>query len=150
MMEAVFSLLAKGFLLFSNGIVLAPLLLVGFITRGGFFINSPSFKGSVIWGNSILLVLLTMIFNALLKSLFLVPLNPSLGGEGYAFPSGHMQVAVVFYGTMFQAYSNLIFRKILLLIIAGIGYGLIQQGYHNIWDVLGAVVFGAADFVCIC
>jgi len=39
------------------------------------------------------------------------------------------------------------FRKFLLFIIAGIGYGLIQQGYHTLGDVVGAVAFGVATLV---
>jgi hypothetical protein len=146
-MEASLSLLAKGFLLFSNVIILAPFLAVGFFTRGGFFITPPTSKGAAIWGNAILLVLFTMIFSAFLKSLFLVPLNPALGIKGYAFPSGHMQAAVVFWGFLFQTYSTPIFRKFLLFIMAGIGYALIQQGYHNFWDVGGAVGFGGATLI---
>jgi membrane-associated phospholipid phosphatase len=146
-MEDIFSLLAKSLLHFSHGIIIASLLIVGFLTRGGFFINPPSSKGFATYGNAVLLVLFTMIFSALLKSLFLVPLNPALRLKGYAFPSGHMQVSVVFYGALFLAYSNPIFRKFLLFIIVGIGYGLIQQGYHNLWDVAGAVAFGVLTLV---
>ena len=144
-MEISLSLLAKGFLLFSHGVVLVPLLLTGFFTKGGFFMDSPTEKGRTDWGNAIVLVLFTMIFNQFLKSIFLVPLNPALGIHGYAFPSGHMQVATVFYGFLLQIYSQTLFRIILPLIIGGIGFGLIHEGYHNLIDVGGAFVFGGAS-----
>jgi membrane-associated phospholipid phosphatase len=143
-MIEISSLLAKGFLVFSDAIIISPLLIIGFITRGGFFVRSQAREGSVIWGNASLLVLFTMIFNVFLKSLFLVPLNPALGIKGYAFPSGHMQVAVVFYGWLAMAYANRILQGIVVIILTGIGYGLVQQGYHNLLDVLGAVGFGMA------
>lgn len=138
------SLLAKGFLLFSDAIIISPLLIIGFATRGGFFIKSPSKEGVVIWGNASFLVLFTMIFNVFLKSLFLIPLDPGLGIKGFAFPSGHMQVAFVLYGWLFLSYSHRILRGILIFILMGIGYGLIQQGYHNHADVFGAATFGVA------
>lgn len=141
-MESVLSLLAKGFLTFSHGIVIAPLLLVGFLTRGGFFLRTPTREGSVVWGNACLLVLLSMVLNVLLKSIFLIPLAPELGIKGFAFPSGHMQVSVVLYGALLRAYPRPLLRGILLIILAGIGFGLIHQGYHTLTDVGGAIVFG--------
>lgn len=146
-MEAALSFLAKGFLLLSHGAILVPLLLGGFISQGGFFITSPSRKGMTDWGKVIVLVLFTMIFNGFLKSIFLVPLNPALGIQGYAFPSGHMQVATVCYGFLFQLYSQTRFWIIFPLIIGGIGFGLIHEGYHNLTDVGGALVFGVASLI---
>jgi membrane-associated phospholipid phosphatase len=136
------SIIAKSFLIFSDAIIISPLLIIGFLTRGGFFMGQPSNEGEVIWGRASLLVLFTMILSVFLKSLFLVPLNPVLGIKGYAFPSGHMLVAFVFYGWLAVAYGNWIWRGIIFLILAGIGFGLIQQGYHTIEDVLGACMFG--------
>lgn len=144
-METSLSLLAKGFLLFSHGVVLVPLLLMGFFTRGNFLLNFPLKRGSVDWGNVIVLVLFTMIFNGFLKSIFLVPLNPALGIQGYAFPSGHMQVTTVCYGLLLQMYSHTYLRIILPLIIGGVGFGLIHEGYHNFTDVGCALLFGVAS-----
>lgn len=143
-MTSVASSLAKGFLLFSDAIIISPFLIMGFATRGGFFIQPPSYKGELIWGNASLLVLFTMIFNVFLKSIFLVPLNPALGIQGYAFPSGHMQVAFVFYGFLAITYAGWIGRVVLMTILIGIGYGLVQQGYHTLMDVAGSVMFSLA------
>lgn len=140
-MEPVLSLLAKGFLTFSHAAIMGTLLMGGLLTGGGFFLKSPSRQGSVFWGHTCLLVLFTLIFNVFLKSLFLVPLNPALGIKGFAFPSGHMQVSTVLYGMLFQAYPHPLLRKILLIILSGIGYGLVQQGYHTLTDVVGAIAF---------
>lgn len=142
-MESFLSLdfLAKGFLTFSHDVIIVPLIIIGFLTQKN-GITKKSEKGSTVWGNACLLILFTMIFNALLKSLFLVPLNPALGKEGFAFPSGHMQVSVVFYGWLFWAYPYWGLRGVILLILSGVGYGLIQQGYHTITDIVGAVIVG--------
>lgn len=144
-MESFLSLdfLAKGFLTFSHDVIIVPLIIIGFLTQRN-VITKKSEKGSIVWGNACLLILFAMIFNTFLKSIFLIPLNPELGKEGFAFPSGHMHVSVVFYGWLFRAYPYRWVRGIILLILAGIGYGLIQQGYHDLIDVVGAVVFGIA------
>lgn len=141
-MDGYITLYSKGALLFTHALLITPLLMIGFLTRGGFFISPPSQRGSLIWGNASLLVLFTMIFNAFLKSLFLIPLNPVLGLKGFAFPSGHMNVAVVLYGWLLLKYPQRICRLIFLLIILSIGFALIHQGYHNFRDVLGAIGFG--------
>jgi membrane-associated phospholipid phosphatase len=136
-----FSLLAKGFLTFSHATIMVPLLITGLLTGGGFFIKAPSSQRRMLWGNICLLVLFTMIYNLFLKSLFLVPLNPALGIKGFAFPSGHMHVSAVLYGALFLAYPYLFLRIIFLIILAGIGYGLVYEGYHTFIDVAGAVGF---------
>lgn len=133
--------IAKGFLTFSHPTLIIPFLIVGFLLeKNGLMKNSK--YGSIVWANACLLILFTMIFNAFLKSLFLVPLNPSIGKEGFAFPSGHMQVSVAFYGWVFWIYANRSIRGLILLILTGIGWSLIQQGYHTLEDVVAAAVVG--------
>jgi hypothetical protein len=133
--------LAKGFLTFSHPTLIVPFLIIGFLLeKSGLIKNSK--QGSIVWANACLIILFTMIFNMFLKSLFLVPLNPSIGKEGFAFPSGHMQVSVVFYGWLFWAYPYWGIQGLILLILTGLGYGLIQQGYHNFNDVFAATVIG--------
>lgn len=140
-MDLALSLLAKGFLAFSHPTLIVPFLIIGFLLeKNGLIKNSK--RGSIVWANACLIILFTMIFNAFLKSLFLVPLNPSIGKEGFAFPSGHMQVSVAFYGWVFWIYANRSIRGLILLILTGIGWSLIQQGYHTLEDVLAAAIVG--------
>lgn len=140
-MDSALSLLAKGFLEFSHPTLIVPFLIIGFILEKNGIIKNAQ-QSSVFWANACLLILFTMIFNTFLKSLFLVPLNPAIGKEGFAFPSGHMQVSVVFYGWVFWAYAYRGVRGLILLILTGIGYGLIQQGYHDFKDVGAAAAVG--------
>lgn len=144
--SSIVSLTIKGILSFSQPTILVPFLVLGFITHGQFLPGRRSLKGlqdgSVVWGYAILLILFTIVFNAFLKSVFKVPLNPALGKEGFAFPSGHMQTAVVVYGWVCLIYTHRLVRGALLLILGGIGYGLIHQGYHDFPDVFAAVVVG--------
>lgn len=133
--------LAKGFLTFSHPTLIVPFLIIGFLLdKNGAIKNAQ--QNTTIWEYACLLILFAMIFNTLLKSLFLVPLNPAIGKEGFAFPSGHMHVSVVFYGWVFLAYTQKGVRGLILLILTGIGYGLIQQGYHDFNDVGAAAAVG--------
>jgi undecaprenyl-diphosphatase len=123
--------IAKFFLIFGQEFVLVPLVIIGFLV-----LNKKTY------GNALFLLLFTMIFNPFLKSIFQIPLAEHLNKPGYAFPSGHMQTAIVFYGWLLIAHKNTLVRSIVSIILVGIGCALIQLKYHNLYDVLGAVLFG--------
>jgi hypothetical protein len=127
------------FLLFGNAQVLMPLILIGIILCERNFL-SPA-----------MLLLFTMIFSTLLKFIFAIPYSPELvaklGKNGFSFPSGHMQSTFVFYGWFIIATNNKLLRLILSLIILAEGVALIYEGYHNIYDVLGAVVFAGLTII---
>lgn len=134
-------IIAKGFLTFSHSTLIVPFLVLGFLLEKKGMIKSHR-QHCNIWEYACLLILFSMIFNTFLKSLFLIPLNPAIGKEGFAFPSGHMQVSMAFYGWVLWAYSYRSVRRFILLILTGIGYGLIQQGYHTLEDVVAAAAIG--------
>lgn len=121
---------AQFFLAFSNWSIIIPILLIGL------FINNKLFY------NLICLILLNIIVNVALKVIFQVPLNPALHKVGYAFPSGHMQLAVVLYGWILLHYQSLMLRIVSLIILVGISFSLIHYGYHDLRDVLGATLTG--------
>lgn len=89
------------------------------------------------------LLLLSILINTALKCTFKVPLSPVLMKEGFAFPSGHMQSALVFYGWLFKSFNNLIWKTCLVILLIGIGLSLIYFKFHNLFDVLGALFFGS-------
>jgi hypothetical protein len=95
-----------------------------------------------VWGNTAFILLFTIAFSALLKSIFRMPLNPDLGIEGFSFPSGHMQAVVVFYGWLFLSYPQRLIREIILIILGGVGWALIHKAYHDFLDIAGAIAFG--------
>lgn len=89
------------------------------------------------------LILLSMIVNSFLKCLFQVPLKPHLGKPGwYAFPSGHMQLAVVFYGRLWWAFRKSKWAYGLLILLMGMGWAMVWKSYHDTKDVLGGIVVG--------
>lgn len=129
MSETFVNTLSTIILKFSHQEIIIPLVIVGYIwfNRGVFY-------------SAICLVLLSMLANVALKITFKVPLAPHLGKEGYAFPSGHMQLATVLYGWLIYKTPNNILRIGLSTLIILIGFSLVHAGYHDVKDILAAVV----------
>ena len=89
-----------------------------------------------------------MLINFALKITFQIPLAASLGKQGFAFPSGHMQTASVFYGWIAWNVQSLLVRLLLIVIILGVGYSLVHFAYHNYYDVLAAFLVAALLLWC--
>lgn len=126
--------LAKTGLLFSS-----PTLLVVTFLIGLFFLDAKAYS------QAMMLMLFTLIYNLFLKSIWQIPLNPPL--EGWAFPSGHMHTAWVFWGWLAIHY-----RKWYLFIVYAVmmglqGFGLMFHNYHNLTDLLGAAGFGTLTLI---
>jgi undecaprenyl-diphosphatase len=110
-----------------------------------FFIT---FIGSLFWGRSIFfqtacLLALDIILNVALKGTFKIPLSPTLHKAGYALPSGHMQMATVFYIWWAFFIPGWTYRAIALFILIGVGAGLIHYNYHDGYDVVSGFFVGA-------
>lgn len=121
--------IAKAGLAFSHTPMLAGVLFLGLVS-----------KKREIFIKTAYLLLFTMIYNLYLKSIWQVPLPPPL--EGWAFPSGHMHSAFVFWGWLAVEFKKTWFYEFVFFILTLVGYGLIQQGYHYPSDVLASVGFG--------
>lgn len=128
MPETFVNTLSTTILKFSHQEIIIPLVIIGYI-----WFNRPVFY------SAISLVLLSMLDNVALKITFKVPLAPHLGKEGYAFPSGHMQLATVLYGWLIYKIPNTLLRMGLVILIALIGFSLIHAGYHDLKDILAAM-----------
>jgi membrane-associated phospholipid phosphatase len=131
MSHQILNTLSYYILEFTHEIVIVPLFLVGFL-----FLNRPQ------WGIALFLLFFSMIYNPALKSLFQVPLPLALGKAGYAFPSGHMQVAVMFYGWIFLTWPSKVIRYAIGGLLTLIGFALVYKGYHTPRDIFGAIGFG--------
>ncbi len=120
---------ARFFLFFSQGFFIISLSLLGLIwINRKFFLRLSH------------LVLISILINVALKITFKIPLSPLLGIEGFAFPSGHMQLSTVFYGCLAVNSTSKVFRWIIVSLLAAIGWALIHFGYHNSYDVSGALI----------
>ncbi len=128
----IISHVAEFFLSFSHSFIIAPLLIIGLI-----------WLDRTIFLQVICLVLLSMILNIALKETFQIPLAAWLHKPGFAFPSGHMQTTAVLYGWLAYQYRNVFIRIATLILLTGIGMSLVYFGYHNYFDVLGAIFFAS-------
>ncbi len=122
--------LAKSFLFFDNALFIFTLLTLGFI-----------WFDRRIFYHAISLVFLSILVNVALKITFQVPLSPALHKKGFAFPSGHMQLATTLYLWLAIQVNNKWFRGFILFLLGGIGWGTIYFGYHNLVEILGGFCF---------
>ncbi|MCS5708082.1 hypothetical protein CC99x_004100 [Candidatus Berkiella cookevillensis] len=116
-----------------------PVTLVIAFLLGTFFLNTKAFS------KAFMLMLFTMIYNLYLKSIWQIPLEPPL--EGWAFPSGHMHAAWVFWGWLVCHYKKWSLFATFLVAMSLATFGMIDHGYHNIIDVLGAIGFGSLSLL---
>lgn len=121
--------IATFFLAFGNGFIIIPLILWGLV-----------FDERRLFASALRLVALSILVNVALKISFQVPLSPSLAKEGFAFPSGHMQLATVFYGWLAYNRRNRLLSVGTVCLLTGIAWGLIHFDYHTLYDVTAAVV----------
>lgn len=128
--------LYRGCLFTTSEAFLIPLIALGlwFYSRSNF-------------GGILCVFLFAMVYNTFLKGVFQVPLNPQLKQVGWAFPSGHMLSAFVFWVQLGVLIRNRLFAFFIVTLLVGIGSALVHFGYHTIWDVLGAVVLGIPPLV---
>jgi len=124
--------IARFFLGFSHIEIILPMLVLGFIF----------FKLPLVY-HTCCLMFFSMIINVALKSTFQVPLHPSIHHAGFAFPSGHMQLATVVYGWLALNYANTYLRIFIGIILVGVGFGLVHFDYHTLVDVVGGAFFAS-------
>lgn len=132
MSETVIHAAALFFIQWSHLWLMGLIILVGLL--------SPK---RAIFLDLIFLLLFTLILNKVLKAAFHVPLPPALGMDGFAFPSGHMQISSIFYGGLALHLGSWRWRVPLGILLAGIGWSLTYFGYHYWIDVWGALFFAS-------
>lgn len=97
-----------------------------------------------------LLLLFSIVFNSLLKCIFKVPLPPALNiTDWYAFPSGHMQSAAMFYGWLAYRYNEKWLWIVTTILLLGIGWALQHFGYHDLRDVIASVIVAVTIFALL-
>ncbi|WP_156812357.1 phosphatase PAP2 family protein [Legionella tunisiensis] len=122
--------LARTLLAFSNGSIVIPLIILGFI-----------WLDRTVFYHAACLVLLSIVMNVALKVTFQIPLPPALGKDWFAFPSGHMQLSTVLYAWLAYKVEKPVFRLATVTLLVGIGASLIHFDYHNLFDVLAGSFF---------
>lgn len=131
-MNSIVTDVANFILLFSKTTFIVPLIIIGYI-----WLDRKVFYGVTC------LLMFSIMVNTALKNIFQVSLSPLLGKAGYAFPSGHMQASTVLYGWIAIAFKNTVLRMLIMVLLMGIAISLMYFGYHNLFDIAGAVFFAS-------
>ena len=129
-MILMLDLISKFFLTFGRAEIIIPLSIVGYI-----------FHDRNKWVRAIYIMLFGTIFVAYLKSIWQIPLAPWVKSDSWAFPSGHMFVASVFYLQISREMQKRWVSNLVYIVLLGEAFGLIQQKYHILRDVAGALGF---------
>lgn len=112
-----------------------PTLMICVFLLGFFLLDSKAYS------KALMLLLFTLVYNLFLKSIWQIPLKPPL--EGWAFPSGHMHAAWVFWGWLAWHYKSGITSLLFVVVMLLSGYGLLYHDFHDLKDILGSVGFGS-------
>ena len=121
---------ARAILLLNSESVIWPFILIGLC-----FIDRLKFT------HVLAITLFALAYNPFLKSIFLIPLNPEIGKIGFSFPSGHTQIAVSCYGTVFILFKNKIMRATIVCLLMLIFWGMVHFRYHTWTDIIAGVGF---------
>lgn len=95
----------------------------------------------------VLNVIVSTIFNVVIKNIMMVP-RPNIlrltEETGYSFPSGHSMASVAFYGFVIylilssemNKYLKIVLSTLFVILILVIGFSRIYLGVHNVSDVI--------------
>ena len=122
--------IADFFLLFSQIEVVLPLLMIGFL-----WLNRALFFQTAC------VSAFDLITNVALKISFQGPVS-FFHKIDFSFPSGHMQFVIVVYVWIAYHVSSKRLWAAVVLVLFGVGMGLIHYDFHDVYDVLGGVLFG--------
>lgn len=97
--------------------------------------------------NVLIMCIISAFINAYLKSIWQIPLDPSIGKVGWAFPSGHTQFNIVVWLVLIYQIRKLWLALIALAISISSYFGMIHFHYHNWLDIWGGIFFGILVFL---
>lgn len=94
-----------------------------------------------VFGYCIYLMMLTMVYNTVLKNIFQIPLPSTCPVPGFGFPSGHMHFASVFYLWLFLHYKHLAVRVFCVSMLVCYAYTIVYLGFHYVYEVCAGCAF---------
>ena len=101
-------------------------------------------------------VFISALLNSFAKSLFQDPrpdnffnIDPWLDtiDPSFGFPSGHAHLAVVIWGFFFLKSDNPLIKIASVFLLVSISFSRIYLGVHDINDVIGGIILGAASLL---
>lgn len=113
------------------------------VIAGGYWLGTSK-KKYVYLG---FLVPFTTLFNCLLKNIFQIPrpeaeLHLIHITDSFGFPSGDVQVGIVFWFTLYLYIKNRSWRYLCFLPILLISFSRLYLGVHSVYDVFAALILG--------
>jgi hypothetical protein len=98
------------------------------------------------------LVPFSTLINITLKNIFAVARPPQFlhlvpYHIDYGFPSGDVQVGLIFWGMIFLKTNSTSFKIFASFIVAGISMSRIYLGVHSVYDVIGGLIFGSVILI---
>ncbi|MCE2992114.1 MAG: hypothetical protein LW825_04245 [Candidatus Jidaibacter sp.] len=96
--------------------------------------------------NIAIVCFLSAFINAYLKSIWQIPLDPSLGKVGWAFPSGHTQFNLVVWLVLIYQIRKLWIALVAAAISISSYFGMVHFHYHNWYDIYGGIFFATLIF----
>ncbi|MCR4285067.1 MAG: phosphatase PAP2 family protein [archaeon] len=136
------------------GIIFEPLamVIIGLAIALYLFVRKMNRRGYFFASILIIAGILIKLFKEFIQKAR--PLDMLIQETGYAFPSGHATISVVFFGSLAYLISRNKSQKIKVLssVIAGIlvlitGFTRLYLGVHDVYDVLGGFVLGGIILV---
>ncbi|MCR4323564.1 MAG: phosphatase PAP2 family protein [Nanoarchaeota archaeon] len=136
------------------GIIFEPLamVIIGLAIALYLFVRKMNRRGYFFASILIIAGILIKLFKEFIQKAR--PLDMLIQETGYAFPSGHATISVVFFGSLAYLISRNKSQKIKVLssVIAGIlvlitGFTRLYLGVHDVYDVLGGFVLGGIVLV---
>lgn len=102
-------------------------------------------------GRTGMVLLFTFLLNALVKGLFQIP-RPDLiqhlvQADGWSFPSGHAQGAMVLWGWLAWELKDRRAYIFAAVIILGVGFSRVYLGVHTPVDILGGYTIGLLNLI---
>jgi hypothetical protein len=134
-----FNIITDGILFLGSLYFMVPLAIMGYL-----FFDRKTFA------YALFILLFTPSANAFLKMLWKIPLPPGVGTHTYAFPSGHFQAAVVFWGFLAIYYKHLSWKIAIGCFLALNAFAIYIKGYHYPIDLFGAFCFAALSLIIYC
>ncbi len=125
------NLILNFFLLFSNDILLMFASIILYIIS-----KRDDYK------YLILLLLFVMIFKTLLKDIFKISPPVSSPSSNYAFPSGHVYFATVFYFWIAFYRHSLKFRLFGVCALVLTSFAIVYKGYHEVPEIIFTFLLG--------
>lgn len=97
--------------------------------------------------NTLVFVIATIFINQYLKSIWQIPMHESLGKIGWAFPSGHTQINVVFWLCLFWQMKNKWLALFIAVLLPSSYFAMVDANFHTWGDIAGGIIAGVLVFV---